>query len=568
MEQTISVCMIVKNEEKNIRRVIECAKKFADEIVVVDTGSEDRTPEIAKELGAKVYFFFFFDDFSAARNESLKHATGDWIIWLDADDYIDDYNVKRLLEVKKNLPPEKNEIYYFLIESEIVEHKEFGGETWNWLQVRMFPNHPEIRFEGKIHEQITPAAEKLGFKQRFLGIKIIHTGYTSTEKLEEKMRRNVKILEDEERKQPDAWWVKRYLALSYSKLGRIKEAEEKLKKALELIDPRQKIWLFDLYMNLCDIYKVQGKFDDALDTIDEAESINPTEGYVNIQRAEVLFAKERYEEALEEIEAARKKGFQVGLIPISQDKIKRKYYIGKARTLARLKKYEDAKPYFEELMKFFPEATYFPEILDDLVECFSRTKNFAKLYEALKFAYDKGKLPPYHISNLAGAAEKIGKIDEARKLLERAYEEDKENPDIIFNYAHFEFMHGGDPQKVINLFKEYLDIVPPTPENSIYILSALTSIANILIKAGDIKSSVDVLSTACEISGVKVYAEGFSDLADAWLRISEKFSGDFIKTVAIENAALLLRFAGEQEKEKSKDVSMKINEKLKTFQVL
>ncbi len=568
MEQTISVCMIVKNEEKNIRRVIECAKKFADEIVVVDTGSEDRTPEIARELGAKVYFFEWCDDFSAARNESLKHATCDWIIWLDADDYIDDYNVKRLLEVKKNLPPEKNEIYYFLIESEIVEHKEFGGETWNWLQVRMFPNHPEMRFEGKIHEQITPAAEKLGFKQRFLGIKIIHTGYTSTEKLEEKMKRNVKILEEEERKQPDAWWVKRYLALSYSKLGRIKEAEEKLKKALELIDPRQKIWLFDLYMNLCDIYKVQGKFDDALDILDEAESIDPTEGYVNIQRAEVLFAKERYEEALDELEEARKKGFQVGLIPISQDKIKRKYYIGKARTLARLKKYEDAKPYFEELMKFFPEATYFPEILDDLVECFNRTKNFAKLYEVLKFAYDKGKLPPYHISNLAGAAEKIGKIDEARKLLERAYEEDKENPDIIFNYAHFEFMHGSDPQKVINLFKEYLDIVPPTPENSIYILSALTSIANILIKAGDIKSSVDVLSTACEIAGVKVYAEGFSDLADAWLKISEKFSGDFIKTVAIENAALLLRFAGEQEKEKSKDISIKISEKLKTFQVL
>ena len=568
MEQTISVCMIVKNEEKNIRRAIECAKKFADEIVVVDTGSEDRTPEIARELGAKVYFFEWCDDFSAARNESLKHATGDWIIWLDADDYIDDYNVNRILELKKNLPPEKNEIYYFLIESEIVEHKELGGETWNWLQVRMFPNHPKMRFEGKIHEQIIPAAEKLGFKQRFLGIKIIHTGYTSIERLKEKMERNVRILEEEEKKQPDAWWVKRYLALSYSKLGRIKEAEEKLKKAIELISPGQKIWLFDLYMNLCDIYKVQGKLDDALDALDEAESIDPTEGYVNIQRSEIFFAKERYEEALDELEQARRKGFQVGLIPISQDKIKRKYYIGKARVLSRLKRYDEAKPYFEELMKFFPEATYFPEILDDLVECFNRTKDYAKLYDVLKFAHDKGKLPPYHISNLAGAAEKIGKIDEARKLLERAYEEDKENPDIIFNYAHFEFMHGSDPRKVINLFKEYLDVVPATPENSIYILSALTSIANILIKAGDIKSSVDVLSTACEIAGVKVYAEGFSDLADAWLKISEKFSGDFIKTVAIENAALLLRFAGEQEKEKSKDISMKINEKLKTFQVL
>jgi len=566
MGQTVSVCMIVKNEEKNIRRVLECAKKFADEIIVVDTGSEDRTPEIARELGAKVYFFQWCDDFSAARNESLKYATCDWILWLDADDYIDDTNIARLIELKKNLPPEKDEIYYFVIESEMVDSKDFS-ETWAWLQVRMFPNHPELRFEGKIHEQIIPSAEKLGLKQRFVGIKIIHTGYTSAEKLAEKMKRNLKILEEEEKKQPDAWWIKRYLALSYSRLGRIEEGEKKIKEAIDLISPNNKIWLFDLYMNLCDICKVQGKFDEALEALDDAEYVNPTEGYVNIERAEIFFARGEYEDALEELEKARKKGFQVGLIPLSYDKVKRKYYIGKARTLTRLGKYGDAKAYFDELLNFFPEATYFPEILDDLVLCYSKVGDFRKLYEALKIAYDRGKLSPYHISNLALACEKIGKLDEARKYFEEAYEGDRENPDILFNYAQFEFMHGGDVKKCLSLFNEYLNYVPISKDNLIYILSALTCVANILLKVGEVKSSVDVLSTACEISGVKVYAEGFSDLAEAWLKISQKFSGNFIKAVAVENSALLIKFAdSKEEEEKINEVSAKINEEIKAIQ--
>ncbi len=107
MGNTISVCMIAKNEEKNIKNSLECARKFADEIIVVDTGSEDATPEIARSMGAKVYFFPWRDDFSAARNESLKYATCDWILWLDADDIIDDLNIERIKELKKVLPQEK-----------------------------------------------------------------------------------------------------------------------------------------------------------------------------------------------------------------------------------------------------------------------------------------------------------------------------------------------------------------------------------------------------------------------------------------------------------------------------
>ena len=84
----LTFCIIVKNEEKNLPRCLASVKNVVDEIVVLDTGSTDRTPEIAQEFGAKVHYFEWCNDFAAARNESLKYVTGDWVLVLDADEYL------------------------------------------------------------------------------------------------------------------------------------------------------------------------------------------------------------------------------------------------------------------------------------------------------------------------------------------------------------------------------------------------------------------------------------------------------------------------------------------------
>ena len=101
---TLSLCMIVKNEEETLPQCLEPVKDVFDQIVVVDTGSEDNTVEIAKNYGAEVHYFPWIDDFSAARNESLKHATGDWIFWLDADDRMERQEALKLREL---ITPEK-----------------------------------------------------------------------------------------------------------------------------------------------------------------------------------------------------------------------------------------------------------------------------------------------------------------------------------------------------------------------------------------------------------------------------------------------------------------------------
>src|SRR3989338_5592832 len=97
-KQTISLCMITKNEEKYLEQCLNSVKDLVDETIIVDTGSTDKTKEIAKRFNAKVYDFKWADDFSAARNESLKHATKDWILILDADEVMDKEAVKTIKE--------------------------------------------------------------------------------------------------------------------------------------------------------------------------------------------------------------------------------------------------------------------------------------------------------------------------------------------------------------------------------------------------------------------------------------------------------------------------------------
>ncbi len=102
----ISVCMIVKNEEEVLARRLACVTSFADEIIVVDTGSTDKTKAIAADFTDKIYDFAWCDDFSKARNYSFSKATQDFIMWLDADDVILQEDQEQLVELKQRLQPE------------------------------------------------------------------------------------------------------------------------------------------------------------------------------------------------------------------------------------------------------------------------------------------------------------------------------------------------------------------------------------------------------------------------------------------------------------------------------
>ncbi len=145
----LSVCMIVKNEEKVLGRLLFQAKKFADEIIVVDTGSTDNTKKIAAGFTDDIYDFEWRDDFSAARNFSFDKATCQYIMWLDADDVISDDNVKKIQKLKeKDL-----DVDVFMMKYQVA-FDEKDSPTFEYYRERIVKNLPSLRWGGFVHEAI------------------------------------------------------------------------------------------------------------------------------------------------------------------------------------------------------------------------------------------------------------------------------------------------------------------------------------------------------------------------------------------------------------------------------
>lgn len=149
---SISLCMIVKNEEKTLARCLNSAKEIADEVVIVDTGSTDRTKEIAARYGA-VHDFAWCDDFSAARNFSFDKANKAFCLWLDADDVISLIDRQRFLRLKQTLDPETDVVM-------LPYHTAFdekGAPAFTYYRERLLRRAAGLRWQGAVHEVISPA---------------------------------------------------------------------------------------------------------------------------------------------------------------------------------------------------------------------------------------------------------------------------------------------------------------------------------------------------------------------------------------------------------------------------
>lgn len=199
----LSVCMIVKDEAANLPHILASIRGVADEIIVVDTGSTDETMEIARSAGARVFDFPWCDDFSAARNYSLDQATGDMVLWLDADDRISPEAREALKSQKSRL---ERKIYLCLVKNT------YGSA---FLQIRIFPNDQRLRFKGRVHESIF---EMHGYEQELFepDFLIMHTGYESASLRRVKLMRNLDLLEKSEKNYHACY----YLGNTYLALGR------------------------------------------------------------------------------------------------------------------------------------------------------------------------------------------------------------------------------------------------------------------------------------------------------------------------------------------------------------
>ena len=189
----LSVCYIAKNEEKNLPLSLETVKDFADELIVVDTGSADATKKIALDAGATVLDFVWRDDFAAARNFALDHATGDWIVFPDADEgFLTPEKVRDKLSEIDAMQPPVDAVMVTRVNVD-PETKESQGTD---RAVRIFRNTPEIRYQGRIHETITHTGGKFLLHHDDGNLSVYHTGYAKSVGME-KTERNFRLLQQE-----------------------------------------------------------------------------------------------------------------------------------------------------------------------------------------------------------------------------------------------------------------------------------------------------------------------------------------------------------------------------------
>lgn len=216
----LSLCMIVKNEERILARCLDSVQGLAGEIIVVDTGSTDQTPAIAASYTAQVIpFDFTFIDFAAARNHALSRASGRWILMLDADETLDSAaapTIERLVAQDENAG-------YFL---ERHNHSSDSEQSTRDYVVRLFPNRPNYRYRGRVHETIDVSIQAGGGRLHKTDIRIDHTFVSNRESRRRKNHWYIQILQEEIAANPSDDSRLDFLAAEYHRLEMFNEAAE------------------------------------------------------------------------------------------------------------------------------------------------------------------------------------------------------------------------------------------------------------------------------------------------------------------------------------------------------
>lgn len=239
MKPFISLCMVVKDEEKLLERCLKSVKLYVDEIIIVDTGSTDNTVEIAKKYTDNVYFFKWINDFSKARNFAQSFATGEWIIYLDADEYVEEENFKTSIQLLKDTPQDNcNDAY-------VVNQINLMGDSYQNIgkcpTTRIYKNQEYLKFNRRIHEQLVK--EKSNFIIGSIDLNIYHTGYVS-EIIERKnkSKRNIDLILLE-LKENESSFDYYNLANEYLALEKIELALKYYFKAYNSEENKKKLWI-------------------------------------------------------------------------------------------------------------------------------------------------------------------------------------------------------------------------------------------------------------------------------------------------------------------------------------
>jgi tetratricopeptide (TPR) repeat protein len=303
----VSLCLIVKNEEASLPTCLASAADLVDEVVVVDTGSTDRTRELAQRFGAAVHSFAWVDDFSAARNESLRRATGDWIFWLDADEWLDEPNRHALRDLFARLGDEN--VAHVMTQRCLRQAALAGPQaamTKDVAQVRLFRRLPGIHWQYRVYEQVLPSVYRLGGTLCQTGVVIQHPGYEDPAVHRRKIERNLRLARLDMAEHPENPWVLYSIGVFEQLLGRFAESIPFLERGREHLRP-EVAYAPRLHALLVQAYHQMGEAGQALAACWLALQVHPhdpalvlQEGVLLRERGDLGGAESRFLQILED----------------------------------------------------------------------------------------------------------------------------------------------------------------------------------------------------------------------------------------------------------------------------
>jgi tetratricopeptide (TPR) repeat protein len=292
----LSLCMIVKDEEEMLPRCLAAVQPAVDEMIIVDTGSTDRTVEIAASFGATVLHHEWTGSFSDARNVSLDAATGDWIIYLDADEVLVEEDAQRLRALTGRVWREA----FALVETNYTGDIE-DGTALTHTAMRMFRNRPEYRFKGRLHEQMAYAlpgylTERIEYTQ----LRIEHYGYLGVVRdAKDKSRRNLDLLLQQVADGREDAFQSFNLGSEYLALGEVDTAVEHFEKSWKMLetDPGRTVYPYvpTLANRFVTALRELGRHDAADAKADEGLELFP--GYTDLVFQKAWSARSRGDDA-------------------------------------------------------------------------------------------------------------------------------------------------------------------------------------------------------------------------------------------------------------------------------
>ena len=290
-----SLCMIVRDEEEYLPQCLRSAAGDADEIIVVDTGSRDRTRDIARAFGARVLDREWTGDFAAARNYSLDQARGEWVIFLDADEELvgeDRGKLRPLLEAAGDIEG------FYVNELSFVGDQP-GIEAVSNLAFRIFRNRPAHRFVRPLHEQILPQVMRSG-RIGFSELRLNHYGYLNRPAMaKDKFNRNLDILLKEAKESSGDSFTDFNLGVEYLRRREHELALQRFQRSFRSLKSLEQTYASILVKNIVLCLRILGRYDQAQKVLDDALEAYPEYTDLFFLRATVYHDAHDYDRAIE-----------------------------------------------------------------------------------------------------------------------------------------------------------------------------------------------------------------------------------------------------------------------------